>query len=146
VTWREPGSANTREAYSSLHHLDVLTEYKRRFEACPDNKDFYKALYLCQRNKARDAMLLEDDTDSEMTETEHATQQSVASTSQSDLFTPTLTPSSLEQFDWEDYLEASTWMKEGLHWVRVEEMTQPPLAPLVESSEILTPFIGPTLD
>jgi hypothetical protein len=146
VTWSEPGSANTREPYSSLHHLDVLMEYERRCEACPDSKDFYKALYLCQRNKERDAMLSEDDTDSEMTETEPASQQSVASTSQSDLFIPTLTPSSQEQSDWVDYLEAGTWMKEGLYWVRDEEMTQPPLAPLVEPSEIVTPFIGPTLD
>jgi hypothetical protein len=99
VTWREPGSANTMEPYSSLHHLDVLTEYERRFEASPDSKDYYKALYLCQRNKERDAMQFEEDTDSEMTETEPASQQSVAVTSQSDLFVPTLTPSSQEQSD-----------------------------------------------
>jgi hypothetical protein len=146
VTWREPDSANTMEPYSSLHHLDVLAEYEQRFEAGPDNKDFYKALYLCQRNKERDAMLSEDDTDYEMTETEPASQQSVASTSQSDLFIPTLTPSSQEQSNWEDYLEAGTWMQEGPHWVRDEEMKQPPLAPLVEPSVIVTPFIGLALD
>jgi hypothetical protein len=74
VTWREPGSANTMEPYSSLHHLDVLTEYERRFEASRDSKDYYKALYLCQRNKERDAMQSEEDTDSEMTETEPVSQ------------------------------------------------------------------------
>jgi hypothetical protein len=29
VTWRDPGSANMMEPYSSLHHLDVLTKYEQ---------------------------------------------------------------------------------------------------------------------
>jgi hypothetical protein len=99
VTWREPGSSNTMEPYASLHHLDVLTEYERRFEASLDSKDYYKVLYLCQRNKKRGAMLSEEDTDLDMTEAQPASQQSVASTSQSDLFVPTLTPTSQEQYD-----------------------------------------------
>jgi hypothetical protein len=65
-------------------------------------------------------MLSEEDTDSDMTEAEPASQQSVASTSQSDPFVPTLTPSSQEQSDWEDYLESGTWMREGPHSVREE--------------------------
>jgi hypothetical protein len=40
VTCREPGSANTMKPYSSLHHLDVLTEYEQRFESNPDSKDY----------------------------------------------------------------------------------------------------------
>jgi hypothetical protein len=96
-------------------------------------------------------MLSEEDTDSDMTEAEPASQQSVASTNQGDLFVPTLTPSSQEQSDWEDYLESRTWMRKGPHWVREEEMDQPSIAPLVgpvkvEPSLIGPVFIGPALD
>jgi hypothetical protein len=80
VSWREPGSSNTMEPYASLHHLEALTEYEQRFESNLDSKDYYKALYLCQHNKERDAMLSEEDTDSDMTEVEPASQQSIAST------------------------------------------------------------------
>jgi hypothetical protein len=139
------------EPYSSLHHLDVLAVYERHFEASLDSKDYYKALYLCQRNKEQDAMQSEEDTDSEMTKAEPVSQQSIASTSQSDLFVPTLTPSSQEQSDLEDYLESGTWMRDGPNWVREEEMEQPTLATVVEPikvepSLIGTPFIGPALD
>jgi hypothetical protein len=60
-------------------------------------------------------MLSEEYTDSDMTEAEPASQLSVASTSQGDLIVPTLTPSSQEQFNWEDYLESGTWMHQGPH-------------------------------
>jgi hypothetical protein len=53
---------DTLEQFSSLHHLDVLTAYEHRYEACPNNSDFHKALYLCHRNKERDATLSENDT------------------------------------------------------------------------------------
>jgi hypothetical protein len=127
VTWCEPGSEDTLEPILSLHHLNVLTKYEQQYEACPDNADFHKALYLCQRKKERDAMLSEDDTDSEMTEAQPASQQSEASTSQSKLFIPTLTASSQEQTDWEDYLEAGPWMQYGLQYIRDDDMIQTPL-------------------
>jgi hypothetical protein len=96
VSWCEPGSMDTQEPYSNLHHLDVLTAYEQRYEACPNNSDFHKALYLCQRNKERDAAQSENDTDDEMTEATLASQQSEASTSDS-IFILALSPSSQEQ-------------------------------------------------
>jgi hypothetical protein len=69
------------EPYAHVHHLEALTIYEQRLEASTQ-ADLYKALYLCQRNKERDAILSEDDTDSEMTEHEPPSQQSVVSTSQ----------------------------------------------------------------
>jgi hypothetical protein len=69
VTWHEPGSSNTMEPYANVHHLEALTVYEQRLESSTQ-ADFYKALYLCQRNKERAAILSEDDTDSEMTEPE----------------------------------------------------------------------------
>jgi hypothetical protein len=70
VSWHEPGSSNTMEPYANIHHLEALTKYEERFESSTDTKNYYKALDLCQRNKERDAMLSEDDIDSEMTEAE----------------------------------------------------------------------------
>jgi hypothetical protein len=89
---------DTLEPCSSLYHLDVLTAYEQRYEACPNNSDFHKALHLCQRNKERDATLSENDTNDEMTEAEPASQQSNASTGDS-IFVPALSPSSHEQSD-----------------------------------------------
>jgi hypothetical protein len=108
VTWHEPGSSDTMEPYDNVHHLEALTIYEQRLEASTQ-ADFYKALYLCQRNKERDAILSEGDTDSEMTEPEPPSLQSVASTSQEAFSVSTLTPPSLQkQSDWEDLLEAGT--------------------------------------
>jgi hypothetical protein len=115
VSWHEPGSSNTMEPYANIHHLEALTEYEQRFEPNPDTTDYYKALYLCQRNKERDAMLSEDETDSEMIEAEPPSQQSIASTSEGAISGPTLTPISQEQSDWEDLLESGTWMRQGPH-------------------------------
>jgi hypothetical protein len=98
---------DTLEPYSNLHHLDVLTAYEQRYEACPNNSDFHKALYLSQRNKERDAAQSENDTDDEMTQATPASQQSQASTSDS-IFIPALSPSSQEQSDWEVCLAAGT--------------------------------------
>jgi hypothetical protein len=86
--------------------------------------------------------LYEDDTDSKMTEPEPPSQQSAgASTSQGSI--PTLTlPSSQEQSDWEDLLEAGTWMRDGPNWVMEEELFQIPSVPDV-SDKVL---IGPALD
>jgi hypothetical protein len=110
VIWHEPGSSNTMEPYANVHHLEALTIYEQRLEVSTQ-ADFYKALYLCQRNKERAAILSEDDTDSEMAELVPPSQQSLASTSQEAFSVPTLTPpSSQEQSDWEDLLEAGTWM------------------------------------
>jgi hypothetical protein len=136
---------DTLEPYSSLHHLDVLTAYEQRYEACPNNSDFHKALYLCQRNKERDATLYENDTDDEMTEAEPASQQSNASTSDS-LFVPALSPSSQEQSDWEGCLAAGTWKVDGLHYVMEEDSIPMPPAPVLAPAAPATPLIGPALD
>jgi hypothetical protein len=97
--------------------------------------------------------LSEDDTDSEMTEPEPPSQQSVASTSQVAFSVPTLTPPSLqEQFDWEDLLEAGTWMRVGPNWVMKEELFQIPTVPDVSDKALIWPvligpvLIGPSLD
>jgi hypothetical protein len=96
------------EPYTNVHYLEALAVYEQRLESST-HADFYKALYLCQRNKERAAILSEDETDSEMTEPEHPSQQSVASTSKRPSSVLTLTPpSSQEQSDWEDLLEAGT--------------------------------------
>jgi hypothetical protein len=81
ITWHEPGSSNTMDPYANVHHLEALTLYEQRLESSTQ-ADFYKALYLCKRNKERAAFLWEDETDSEMTDPEPPSQQSVASTSQ----------------------------------------------------------------
>jgi hypothetical protein len=143
VSWREPGSSNTMEPYARLHHLEALTEYEQWFESNPDCKDYYKALYLCERDKERDAMLSEEDTDSEMTEAEPALQQFIASTSQRDMSGPILTPSPQEQSDWEDLLESGTWMRQGPQWVMEEEMFQPPIAPVMDQAKVEPALIGP---
>jgi hypothetical protein len=98
-------------------------------------------------------MLLEDDTDLEMTEPEPSSQQSVASTSLEAPSFPTLTPpSSQEQSDWEDLLEAGTWMRDGPNWVMEEELFLVPIVldvfdkALVEPALIWPVFIGPSLD
>jgi hypothetical protein len=149
VTWCEPGSVDTLEPYSSLHHLGVLTAYEQQYEACPKYADFHKALYLCQRNKERDAMLFKNDTDSKMTKAEPASEQSNASTSES-LFVPTLSPSSLEQSDSEGCLASRTWTLDRLHNVREEDRIPMPPAPVptpvLAPAVPLTPFIGPALD
>jgi hypothetical protein len=98
-------------------------------------------------------MLSEDDTDSEMTEAELPSQQSVASTSQGALSYPTLTPPlSQEQSSWEDLLESRTWMRQGPHWVMKEELFQVPTVPDVMDKAMIEPaligpvFIGPAFD
>jgi hypothetical protein len=90
-------------------------------------------------------MLSEYDTDSEMTEAELPSQQSIASTSQGSLSFPTLTPpSSQEQSSWEDLLEAGTWMRQGPHWVMEEELFQVPTVPdVMDKSMIKHAVIGP---
>jgi hypothetical protein len=143
VTWHEPGSSNTMEPYANVHHLDALTVYERRLEASTQS-DYCKALYLLQRNKERSAITSEDDTDSEMSEPEKISQQSNgASTSQEASVAPSLScPSSQKQSEWEDLLEAGTWIQEGPNWVMVEELYQ--------STSVLDltdkPLLGPALD
>jgi hypothetical protein len=79
-----------------------------------------------------------------MTEPEKPSQQSTgASTSQGASSTPNLTfPSSQEQSDWEDLLEAGTWMKEGSNWVMTEELYQASMVPDMTDKAL----IGPALD
>jgi hypothetical protein len=136
---------DTLEPCSSLYHLDVLTAYEQRYEACPNNSDFHKALHLCQRNKERDATLSENDTNDEMTEAEPASQQSNASTGDS-IFVPALSPSSHEQSDWEGCLAAGTWKVEVLHYVMEEDSIPMPPAPVLAPALPATPLIGPALD
>jgi hypothetical protein len=85
------------------------------------------------------ALLSEDDTDSRMTEPEPPSQQSVGtSTSQGASSIPTLTPpSSQEQSDWENLLEAETWMRDVPNRVMEEELFQTPLVPYMSDRALL---------
>jgi hypothetical protein len=113
VTWYEPGSSNTMEPYANVHHLDALTVYEQRLEASTQS-DHCKALYLHQRNVLRSALNSEDDTDSEASEPVRMSQLTTggASTSRGTPIAPSLDSSSTEQQDWEDLLEAGSWMQE----------------------------------
>jgi hypothetical protein len=123
VTWHESGSANTLEPDNNIYHLDVLREYELRLEAGTQSIQS-KALYRLQRDKERSVIVSEDDTGTEMTEPEKASERSNgASTSQGASAAFSLScPSSQEQSDWEDLLEAGTWMREGSNWVLAEEL------------------------
>jgi hypothetical protein len=125
VTWHESGSKNTLEPYANIYHLDMMREYEFRLEASTQSVQS-KALYCLQRDKERSAIVYEDDTDTEMTEPKRESQQSNgASTSQGASAAFSLScPSSQEQSDWEDLLEAGTWMREGSNWVLAEELYQ----------------------
>jgi hypothetical protein len=117
--------------------------YEQRLETSSQS-DHCKALYLLQRNVERSVLSSEDDI--EASEPERLSQLTAggASTSKGTPVTPSLDgSSSTEQKEWEDLLEAGTWMKEVPGWVMAEELYQ---STAISTSLACKPLTGSALD